>query len=175
MGSVNNIIGEWVGGNKENDSFYLSNRSLLLRWLNEGQLRFADKSEVLRGVWSPTISSSGSIALPTDFLREILNRVQRENNGHIYLQKLSYPDALLSLFTGVCAYSIWGDTFYVWAKGAASPIIPYIKKPTVITEDNISSADLEIPTEYHHLLYEDRKSTRLNSSHVSESRMPSSA
>lgn len=151
MGTVANILQNWASTSPAKASLYASEKGVLVSWLNEAQLQFTDISECLRDVWQPTITSSGNVALPSDFKREIKDRVKWDTNT--YLQQIDYPTAnLITTWSGTYKYSIWGDTFYVWAAAAGTPSIPYIKKPTEITVANIATADLEIPTEYHYIL-----------------------
>lgn len=150
MASVLNILGDWSAGSPERERLFGMNKGLVLRWLNEGQLRFADKSEVLRGLWSPTIGSDGEATLPEDFLRLIRNGIKWDSDT--LLAEIPYSDAAVQTFSATEFYSIWGGKLYVWAAAEGSPTIPYIKKPDEITIGSISSAELDIPTEYHHEL-----------------------
>jgi hypothetical protein len=150
MASVLNILGDWQSGNSDRERLFGMNEGLALRWLNEGQLRFADKSEVLRGVWSPTISSDGEATLPDDFLRLVRNRVQWDSNT--LLSEIPHADAGVQSFSTTEFYSIWGGKLYIWAAAEGTPTIPYIKKPDEIAVGSITSAELDIPTEYHHEL-----------------------
>lgn len=150
MGSFANILQDWASVNEAKNELYIGRPELLLRWLNEAQLRYCSKSEMVRGVWEPTITSSGNISLPSDFLREIKDRVKWADNE--YLIQIDHPSAIIMDFTGTHYYSIWADTFYVWGAAAGNPEIPYIKKPTVVAIGNIGTASLEIPTEFHSTL-----------------------
>lgn len=148
MGTVANILEDWASSDPQKMSLYVNEKGVMVRWLNEAQLQFSDRSECLRGVWEPTITSTGSVALPSDFLREIKNRVKWDSNT--YLTQIDYPTAnLVSTWSGTSYYSIWGSTFYVWEAAAGSPEIPYIKKPTAITTSTVSTADLDLFTEHH--------------------------
>jgi len=151
MGTVANIIESWASSNPAKASIYASEQGVVANWINEAQLLFSDKSECLRSVWEPTVTSTGNIALPSNFKREIKDRVKWTTNR--YLKQIDYPTAnLVSSWSDTTHYSIWGDTFYVWGAAAGSPEIPYITKPTAITASTISSADLDIPTEYQYIL-----------------------
>ena len=151
MGTLLNVIQEWYTDDNGKDGLYKQIPELVIRWINEGQLRYADKSEVLQGIWSPTITSTGSIALPTDFLREVQNRVKYDSNT--VLRNIPYADAInISAFGGTYYYSIWDGTFYVWAAAACTPTIPYIVKPATLTSATVATADLEMPTEDQTLL-----------------------
>lgn len=151
MGTVASTIEQWAANDPKKEALYTTKRGLIVSYINDAQLTFVDKSECLRGVWQPTITSSGSIALPSDFLREIVNRVKWSST--VYLTKMDYPTAnLVTSFGSTLYYSIWNGTFYVWAAASGTPDVPYIKKPTAITATTLSSADLDIPTEFHHRL-----------------------
>lgn len=150
MATVADILNEWAADSEEKQTLIKTRSGLCLRWINQAQLRFADKSEVLKGVWQPTITSSGNIALPSDFLREYPDLVTFEVGETTTppLIKVDYPVALNLSFSSTTHYSIFNGTFYVWAAGALTPSIPYIKKPATLTA--ISSDSLTIPTEFHH-------------------------
>lgn len=148
MASALNLLADWAGDGGERHNLLNSEKGLLMRWLNQAQLRFADKSEVLQSVWEPTITSGGSIALPSNFLREIKDRVKW--TADVHLVKIDYPTAINNTFSTTNYYAIFGGTFYVFAAAAGTPTIPFIKSPAAIT--NLSSAELEIPSEYHHNL-----------------------
>lgn len=151
MGTVANIIQSWASSNPAKASVYASEQGIIANWINEAQLLFADKSECLRDVWQPTITSTGNIALPSNFKREIKDKVKWDSNT--YLTQIDYPTAnLVSSWGDTTHYSIWNNTFYVWGEAAGTPSIHYIKKPTAITASTISSADLDIPTQYQHIL-----------------------
>jgi hypothetical protein len=145
MATALSLISDWLDS-EEKEAYFLTHRPLALRWINEGQARYADKSEVLRTTWSPSITSSGVIALPSDFLREFPDRVKKSSTEATALLKLPYQDAQFSDFTGVCAYSIFGSNFYVWQTTSCSPIVPYIKTPALIGLSGLDSASLEITT-----------------------------
>jgi hypothetical protein len=147
MASALSVTMDWISISPEKQNFYRDNKELVLRWINEAQLRFVNKSEILCGVWSPTIDSSGYIDLPSDFLKAFKDRVKL---GEYPLMEMNYHDAIFQDFVGVEAYSVYNGKFYVWGAGACSPTIPYLKKPIVIT--NLLTEDLEIPTEYHNNL-----------------------
>ena len=151
MATIAGSFEDWAAGDQARTGVYASEPGVIVRWANEAQLRFADRSECLQSVWSPTITSSGNIALPADFLREIKNRVKWTQT--IYLVQLDYPTANIQTFTSVGYYSIWNGTFYVWQATSGTPTIPYIKKPTAITTSTLSSADWDIPTEYQRVLF----------------------
>ena len=150
MGQVKDILVEWYSTDPQKEELYFRMPELPLRWVNEGQLRYADKSELLRGSWSATVTS-GTASLPSDFLREIPDRVKWDTTTHLY--KIDYPTAnLVESWSDTSYYSIWGNTFYVWAAASGTPTVPYIKKPSVIAIANISTADFDslFPTEFHH-------------------------
>lgn len=152
MGQVRNIIEEWCAGNPEKEEFYAQRPGLVLRWINEGQLRYASNSEILRGTWSPTTASDGSIALPTDFLREFPDRVKYTD--YVYLRKISYADAKIMIWSTTTHYSIFGETLYIFSPVAATLTIPYIKRPSTIVIANINTADFDsaLPPEFDHTL-----------------------
>jgi len=151
MGTIANLLEDWASSDSDKASLYASEKGVILRWINEAQLRFTDRSECLRGVWEPTITSTGNVALPSDFKREIKDRVKWDTNR--FLVQIDYPTAnLQTTWSDTTHYSIWGSTFYVWGAAAGTPDIPYIKKPTAITASTIASGNLEIPTEYHGFL-----------------------
>jgi hypothetical protein len=151
MGTIVNILEDWASSHPSKASVYASEPAVIVSWVNAAQLQFCDRSECLRGVWEPTITSTGNIALPSNFLREIKDRVKWDSNT--YLRQIDYPTAnLVDSWSSTTNYSIWGSTFYVWSPAAGSPVIPYIKKPTAITVSTLASSDFEIPTEYQHTL-----------------------
>lgn len=153
MASAKNILSFWQG-TPEKKSFYAVNEPTVLQWLNDAQLTFADKSECLQGLWQPTITSVGYIALPEDFLREYPNRVKSSTNSLGYpLKKIPYQDAQILNLTGTALYSIYNGYFYVWAAGACTPNVPYIKKPAEITKATLATAELELPTQMHDTLF----------------------
>lgn len=147
MASALNVIMDFLSISPEKQNFYRDNKELVLRWINEAQLRFVNKSEILCGVWNPTIDNTGSIDLPDNFLKAFKDRVML---GDYPLKELNYQDAIFQDYTGVEAYSVYNGHFYVWNAGSCSPTIPYLKKPTVITD--LLTEELEIPTEYHNNL-----------------------
>lgn len=151
MGTVATLYEDWCAGDNDRERVYVSEKGVAARWISQAQERFADKSECIRSVWSPTIPVGGSIALPSDFGREIKDRVKWDANT--ILRQIDYPDAINGLYSSTRYYSIWGNTFYVWSAAAGTPTIPYIKKPTAITAATLSSADLEIPSDYHRELF----------------------
>lgn len=148
MASAQNVVADWMGDGGERHNLASSRKSLVVRWLNEAQLRFADISECLRGVWTPTLDADGTAALPDDFLREIDGKVKWD--AETLLEKADYPTMQIASLGATCAYAIWGGSFYVFDAAAGEPTIPYIKKPLEITERQLATASLEIPTEYHH-------------------------
>lgn len=152
MASLAQIAEDWAEGQTEKSELYTQYKGVVLRWINEAQLRYCDKSEILTGLWQPTITSSGNIALPADFLREIKDWVYWSST--IRLVEIDYPTAIVNQnnFSGAQFYSIWNDTFYVWAATAGTPQIPYIKKPAVVAIADIATASLEIPLEFQHNL-----------------------
>lgn len=149
-GTATRLIADWTADGGPRQALYGQVKGLVLRWLNEAQLRFADKSEVLQGVWEPDIDSDGYIALPEDFLREVKDRVKWSADKFLY--KGSYPILRTVTLSNTVAYCIWDNKFYVFSASSGSPTVPYIKKPQEISSTALDNADLEIPTEYHHLL-----------------------
>ena len=152
MATALDVINEWGLGDDEKQETIKTHSGLVLRLLNQSQLRYVEKSQCLRSVWTPTITSTGNIALPTDFLYEIPDRVKRNTNNttDIFLSKIDYAVANARYFSGLYYYSIFNGSFYVWSAQAATPSVPYVRKPTIITA--LTTADLEIPTEFHHNL-----------------------
>lgn len=148
MGSVADTIGMWLTSD-EKENFHSKRRNVLLKWVNEAQLQFAVSSELLRDVWSPSVPSTGYIALPSNFIREFEDRVKRSSSEQVFLGKMKYEDASILNITTLSLYSIFNGKLYVWGAQACSPIIPYIKKPTAITFATLQTADLEIPNEYY--------------------------
>lgn len=148
MSAVQSVLEDWVAGESDKYVIYPAKQDIALRWLNEGQLRFCDRSEMLRSVWSPTIDATGIISLPSDFLREIKDLVKWAPNWPLW--EMDYPKASLLTFSSPRYYSIWGNKMYIWAPAAGSPTIPYMRKPRVLTSDK--NDDLEIPTEYQNAL-----------------------
>jgi hypothetical protein len=148
MATVQNVVNEWASDDEAKRLLTKTHSGLILRWLNEGQLRFADLSEMNRNTWTPTITSSGSIALPTDFLREFPDSVQAVvSTTGTPLFKVDYSFARQTSWNTLTAYSIYDGSFYIWAAGAATPSITYVAKPTALT--TLSSDSFEIPTEFH--------------------------
>lgn len=148
MATVQNVVNEWASDDEDKRLLVETHGGLILRWLNEGQLRYAEKSEILRSTWTPTITSSGNIALPADFIREFPDRVQAvSGTTGTPLFKVEYPLAIQDTWNTLTAYSIYNNTFYIWAAGAATPAVYYVKKPTALT--TLSSDDFGIPTEFH--------------------------
>lgn len=154
MASALDILNEWMSENEEKQIFYRSKPTLIRRWLNQGQLRYVDKSEILQSVWTPTVTGSGNIALPSDFLREYPDRVLNTTSLPP-LCKIRYWDAINIVWSTTTHYSVYNGKLYLWAAAAMNPTIAYIKKPTLITDE--TTADLEIPSEFHHniILYLD--------------------
>lgn len=148
MGSFNTILSDW--GTDEGPRSVLMNTTpdLVCRWLNQAQLRFCDKSEILQGVWEPVLDSSGSETLPDDFLREVPGRVKWEADH--FLTKGDYPTLQGLTLSGVEHYAIWQGSFYVFSASSGTPAIPYIRKAETVKTANRATASLEIPTEYHH-------------------------
>lgn len=162
MATAVTVIERWIAGNEKKAVLYKSVPSLVLSWVNDAQGRYADVGEVLQDVWEPTITSSGNIVLPTDFLREVKDRVYWDAN--ICLQQIDYPTAQLMDFSTTGFYSVWQGYFYVWVAAAGSPKIPYLKVPATITYANIGTTALEIPSEGHDdlLIYMDAMWARKN-------------
>jgi hypothetical protein len=153
MASASTVIDDFLDS-PDKEAFYANSAKLVIRWLNESQLRHVNKSEVLRDMWTPDITSSGNIILPGDFLRECPDLVQANvgTTGRLPLFKIDYSQAILYPFSGLTHYSIHNGYFYVWAAQACTPRIVYFKKPEVITAENLEEAELEIPTECHNTL-----------------------
>jgi len=147
MATAQDVLNDWAGEDGERYIIFHKNKGLVLRWLNEAQLRFCDLSEIFRGVWSPIISSDGVVSLPDDFLREVPHTIKWAVDTP--LTKIDYAVANLTTFSGTYFYSIWGGKFYVWTPAEGTPSIPYFKKPSTITNATLANDDLEIPTEYH--------------------------
>jgi hypothetical protein len=155
MATAATILGDWASLDPEKETLYAHTPSLMLRWLNEAQLRFCNKSEILQGVWQPTVPSTGVIALPTDFLREYIDKIQWTTNQ--YLRKGDYPTLKLLNLSSTMYYAIYDEDFYVLSAAAGSPTIFYIRKPlllntTIGSPQLWTTAELEIPTEYHSVL-----------------------
>lgn len=146
MATRQDIINEWIWDSTEKQERVKTHPDFILRWTNQGELRFADKSEILRSIWTPTTASDGSVALPSDFLREFPDRVKYQID-RAPLEKLDYQEAILATFSTLVAYSIYNSTFYVFGPQAVTLTIPYVQKPTPIT--SIGTTDSPIPTEYH--------------------------
>lgn len=151
MANVKTLLEDWVSYDDARLAVYSHERGVITRWINQAQLIFADKSECIRGNWTPTLSSTGSVVLPDDFLRAVKDRIKWSTNW--YLREIDYPSAQIMTFGSVAYYSIWGGYLYVWNGNNGTPTVPYIKKPTALTTTTILTADFELPTEYHqHLL-----------------------
>lgn len=151
MATAADVTNEWAADSEAKQLLIKTRSGLVLRWLNQGQLRFADLSEMLKGEWQPTVTASGNIALPADFLREYPGRVKYDLNSTVNapLIKIDYQDAINLDFTGdTTHYSIFNVKLYVWAAGALTPSIPYIKKPVALT--TLASDDLGLSTEFHY-------------------------
>jgi hypothetical protein len=135
MASAATILADWASMDPEKEKLYATTPNLLVRWLNEAQLRFCDKSEILEETWNPTITSSGSIALPANFLREYIYDVWWTSDRP--MRKGLYSILSKSTVTYYNPmYAIYGNTFYVFPVSAGTPTIRYIKKPTLITFGN---------------------------------------
>lgn len=153
MATAQDVINEWAADAEQKQNLVKTRSGLLLRWLNQGQLRFANQSEILRAEWKPSVGSTGIITLPTDFLYEFPDRVKRETTAtsDYYLRKVDFPIANARSWSGLTAYSIWNGSLYIWAPSSCNPNLPYVRKPTVLTT---MASDLEIPTEFHETLLE---------------------
>lgn len=144
MATAEQIISDWMTADEEKENFYSTHKGLVLRWLNEAQLRYADKSEMLRGIWTPTLTN-GSVALPSDFIREFEDRVKKSATEYVALMKIDYQDGnLINWGSAELCYSIYNGYLYCWG-GVGSPVIPYIKKPSTLS----ISSTIELPTQYH--------------------------
>lgn len=148
MATVLNILGDWSAGNPERERLLSMNKGLVLRWLNEGQLRFASKSEILRGTWTPVLADDGQATLPDDFIRIVRDSVKWDDETT--LSEVPYANGINLELSTTAYYSVWGWKFYVWAAAEGEPTVAYIRKPDEIKIAQINTADLEIPTEYHH-------------------------
>ena len=151
MATVANVVEDWCSGDSDRTAILATELGVIVRWVNEAQLRFADKTETVRSIWQPSIPSNGQIALPTDFIREVKNLIMWTTNWR--LLQIDYPLAQMLLFSAPQYYSIWNGTFYVWSPTAGTPNICYIQKPTAITTTTYATASLQIPTEYQHTLF----------------------
>lgn len=148
MATVQNVVNDWASDDEAKRLLAKTHGTLLLRWLNEGQLRYAEKSEMLRSTWNPTITSSGNIALPTDFIREFPDQVQATvSTTGTPLYKVDYSLARQASWSVLTAYSIYDGTFYIWAAGAATPSITYVSKPAALTA--LATDSFELGTEFH--------------------------
>lgn len=150
-GSASSLCEDWAAGDGEREKIYATERGVMAQWLSKAQEIFCERSECLRNVWTPTITSTGYVAIPSYFGREIPNMVKWDD--HTRLIKIDYAKALNTIFSGVNYYSIWNGSFYVWSATAGTPTIPYVKKPTAITAASLATADMEIPTEYFHDIF----------------------
>jgi hypothetical protein len=155
MASAATILGDWASLDPEKETLYAHTPTLMLRWLNEAQLRFCNKSEILQGVWQPTVPGTGIIALPADFLREYPDKIQWTTNQ--YLAKSDYQTLQLLNLSATIYYAIYNGNFYVMSPAAGSPTIYYIRKPlllnmTIGSAQLWTTAELEIPTEYHSII-----------------------
>lgn len=151
MATVATLLEEWAAGSPEREVLVATEKGVTATWLNRGQERFAANSEMLQDLWQPTITSTGNIALPANFVREIKDMVHWD--AQTRLREISYAMAQNIIFSITRWYSIWNGTFYVWMAAAGSPSIAYIKKPTAITTSTLATADLELPSEYHRDLF----------------------
>ncbi len=150
MASAKAIISDWSSDEGERFVLATTKRGVVMRWLNQAQLRFAEISQVLQGVWEPLLDSTGSEALPDDWLREIPDRVQWTTG--FYLIKGDYPTLSIANLSTTCYYAIWQGNLYVFSASSGSPTIPYYRKPEEIKDAQFATASLEIPTEYQHNL-----------------------
>lgn len=149
MATALNVVNEWASDSEEKQLLVKQQGGLVLRWLNEAQLRFVSNGNTLRDVWSPTITSTGSIALPSDFIREIPDLVKYDastTNGRT-LSRVDYAVAFNSTFSGTNYYSVHNGSFYVWSAGALTPSIVYYKKPAALTV--LASDSLSVDTANH--------------------------
>lgn len=142
------IVTEWTYGNDTKQNLTQTSPDFILRWMNQAALRFCDKSEILRSVWTTTTASDGTATLPADFLREIPDRILISTTQPP-LQKVAYEDAINIIWGSTVAYSIYNGKLQVWGNAAVSITVPYIQKPTTITT---LASDSQVPTEYHQTL-----------------------
>ena len=148
MSTTLDVLSDWAGVSGPRYNLFSTNEDLILRWLNEAQLRFADRSEVLRGIWEPVLDSSGEATIPEDMLRIVKDKVKWDSDE--WLKEADYPTVSVLTLSTTEYYSVWNGTFYVFAAAEGEPIIPYIKKPDTLLKTNYRLSDLEVPTEYHH-------------------------
>jgi len=149
MASVQDILSDWASGSKDREALLGSSKPMLTRWLSQAQLRYADKSGVLRGTFTGTLDSDYKIALPDTFLRELPNRVTL---GELVLSKGDYAtlnsiNEIGNNLSATC-YAIHDGFLYVFG-GDGEVLVHYVKKPYDITKSDFSGSDLEIPTEWH--------------------------
>jgi hypothetical protein len=147
MADAKNLLSLWIGVDREKTSLYSTNPEMVIGWLNEANIRYCDKGEVIRDIWKPIIDSSGITELPDDFYREIKDRVKWKAGK--FLTAMDFAVANIRSFTGTYYYSIWMHTFYVWAPSAGEPEIPYIRRPDDITVTNFANYELDIHREDH--------------------------
>lgn len=160
MGSVATLLQTWASDGGPRYELYGKNPGLVHRWLNDGQLRFSEKSEILHGVWQPIFPSSGKVSLPDDFLQFKGDTILWDSTT--YLPKVDYEVASIADLSSVECYSIHNGYMYVFAPTAGTPSIPYIRKPDDLLFANIASDDLELPTEFQDrlILYLDAQMAR---------------
>ena len=120
MASAKNVISDWTADQGERFVLFGMAKGLVLRWLNEAQLRFASKSEILRSVWEPSLDSEGWADLPDDFLREVPDRVKWDTDTT--LAKVVYADILQESddLSGTYYYAIHDGRFYVFTAASGS-------------------------------------------------------
>lgn len=159
-GTATRLIADWTTDQGPRHTLYGQVKGLVLRWLNEAQLRFVDKSEILEKVWEPTLSSDGYIQLPDDFLRDGVVKWEADK----FLRKGDYGLLNTVSLSATLYYAIYAGKLYVFKAAAGSPTITYLRKPDEIVAGTLANADLELPSEYHaHLLtYMDAMFARRN-------------
>ena len=154
MATALTVVNEWASDSEDKQLLVKQQSGLVLRWLNEAQLRFVDRANNLRDVWTPTITSSGNVSLPSDFIREIPDLVKYDLNSTVQppLKKIDYAVATNIQWGGRTHYSIHNGKMYVWSAGALTPSVTYIKKPAALT--TLSSDDLTVDsTNFQDIIY----------------------
>ena len=142
------VVQEWAGVQGPRHDLYIQHPGLVLRWLNQSQLRFVDKSECLKSTWTPSLDSSGYKSLPDDFLR-IAGPLGVQWDTDEFLTKEDYAKLNGLTLTDTEHYAIHDGKFYVFAATSGTPVIVYIKKPEELLLTNYLNSDLDIPEEYH--------------------------
>jgi len=147
MGTAYNVLGDWMAGDDGKEKLLKSNKSLVLRWLNNAQNRHAEISGSLRCVWKPSLDSDGTAPLPEDFLFEFKDKVKWDD--HKFLTQIDYATAKILNLSSTCHYSIYGGKFYVFSPTAGEREIPYVKRPTEISSPALKTDDLDTEIQHH--------------------------